>query len=294
MNPALKVKRIGVIVKPNQPQAWPVVDQMCYWLNERGVEMFVERSIGRLVNCPNLVEREEMPDIVDVIVTLGGDGTIIAVARLIADRQVPVLGINFGSLGYLAEFTMNEIFDALESVLTGQYVMNSRMMLDATTIRQGEPISRATVLNDAVVNKSALARIIQIDCWIDEQFVTSFRADGLIVSTPTGSTAYNLSAGGPILHPSSEAIVISPICPHTLSMRPLVVPDDAIIELILRAEHEEVMLTLDGQSGHRLYNGDRIRIEKSQNTFRLITPPNRNYYQVLRDKLRWGTGTTEK
>jgi len=256
--------------------------------------MFVERSIGRLVNCPNLVEREEMPDIVDVIVTLGGDGTIIAVARLIADRQVPVLGINFGSLGYLAEFTMNEIFDALESVLTGQYVMNSRMMLDATTIRQGEPISRATVLNDAVVNKSALARIIQIDCWIDEQFVTSFRADGLIVSTPTGSTAYNLSAGGPILHPSSEAIVISPICPHTLSMRPLVVPDDAIIELILRAEHEEVMLTLDGQSGHRLYNGDRIRIEKSQNTFRLITPPNRNYYQVLRDKLRWGTGTTEK
>ena len=213
---------------------------------------------------------------------------MIATARMIGDQEVPVLGINYGGLGYLAEFRIEELYSALESILAGNYQLDKRVML-AIELRRGDTLVTSNrVLNDVVINKSALARIIEIEAYLNRHFVNSFRADGLIVSTPTGSTAYNLSAGGPVIFPSMNAVVITPICPFTLSNRPIVVPDSAEIELLLKTEHEEVALTLDGQVGFPLIAEDRVMIRKSRTTFNLIQPMNLNYFEVLRDKLRWG------
>jgi NAD+ kinase len=223
-----------------------------------------------------------------LILVLGGDGTMIATARLMGDAEVPVLGVNFGGLGYLAEFRIEELYSALESILSGSYRLDRRVMLDVELLRGDKSVTSNRVLNDVVINKSALARIIEIEAYLNQQFVNSFRADGLIISTPTGSTAYNLSAGGPVIYPSMNAVVITPICPFTLSNRPIVVPDDAVIELCLKTDHEDVALTLDGQVGFPLKFEDRVVIRKSQTTFSLVQPMNRNYFDVLRDKLRWG------
>jgi NAD+ kinase len=199
-----------------------------------------------------------------------------------------VLGVNYGGLGYLTEFRIEELFSALESILAGNYRLDRRVMLAVQLRRSDNSSMTNRVLNDVVINKSALARIIEIEAYLSGQFVNAFRADGLIVSTPTGSTAYNLSAGGPVIFPSMNAVVITPICPFTLSNRPIVVPDDAEIELILKTGKEEVALTLDGQVGFPLEVADRVLIRKSRTTFNLIQPSNRNYFDVLRDKLRWG------
>jgi NAD+ kinase len=225
---------------------------------------------------------------VDLLLVLGGDGTMIATARAAGDTEVPVLGVNYGGLGYLAEFRIEELYSALESILQGNYRLDKRVMLAVELLRGDQHLTRNRVLNDVVINKSALARIIEIETFLNAQFVNSFRADGLIVSTPTGSTAYNLSAGGPVIFPSMNAVVITPICPFTLSNRPIVVPDDAVIELRLKTEQEDVSLTLDGQVGFPLKVGDRVVIRKSRTTFNLVQPTNRNYFEVLRDKLRWG------
>jgi NAD+ kinase len=222
------------------------------------------------------------------MLVLGGDGTMIATARMLGDKEVPVLGVNYGGLGYLAEFRVEELYTALESILESNYRVDTRVMLAVQLMRDKEEVTRTRVLNDAVINKSALARIIEIEAYLNRQFVSSFRADGLIVSTPTGSTAYNLSAGGPVIYPSMNAVVITPICPFTLSNRPIVVPDDAVIELCLKTPQEDVALTLDGQVGFPLQVEDRVVIRKSRTTFNLVQPMNRNYFDVLRDKLRWG------
>jgi NAD+ kinase len=219
---------------------------------------------------------------------LGGDGTMIATGRMLGDNQVPVIGVNYGGLGYLAEFPIEEMFPALEGILAGEYKVQRRLMLRVELWRGEELVTQNRVLNDVVVNKSALARIIEIEAYLNGQFVNSFRADGLIVATPTGSTAYNLSAGGPIIYPSMNAMVITPICPFTLSNRPIVVPDDSMIEIRMITEKEEVALTLDGQVGFSLQAGDRILIRKSNTAFNLVQPPNRNYFEVLRNKLKWG------
>ena len=229
-----------------------------------------------------------MPARVDLMLVLGGDGTMIATGRMLGDNQIPVIGVNYGGLGYLAEFPIEEMFPALEAILAGQYKVQQRLMLRVELWRGQELVSHNRVLNDVVINKSALARIIEIEAYLNEQFVNLFRADGLIVATPTGSTAYNLSAGGPIIFPSMNAIVITPICPFTLSNRPIVVPDDSVIEVRLITENEEVALTLDGQVGFSVQAGDRIVIRKSNTAFNLVQPPNRNYFEVLRNKLKWG------
>ena len=213
---------------------------------------------------------------------------MISTARMIGGGEVLVLGINYGSLGYLTDFRIEEMFPALELIITGQYEIDRREMLEAELIRDGERLAAGRVLNDVVINKSALARIIEIEVQLNGLFVNSFRADGLIVSTPTGSTAYNLSAGGPIIYPSMNAVVITPICPFTLSNRPIVVPDDAEIALNLRDENEGVVLTFDGQTGYPMKAHDRVVIRKSETTFNLVQPANRNYFDVLRDKLKWG------
>ena len=288
------IKRIGIVLKPHQHDALKTICELTLWLSERQIEVVggpdVERErVEHQTGCAvKEVPTEKLAASVDLILVLGGDGTMIATARMIEDLEVPVLGINYGGLGYLTEFRIEELYSALGSILDGNYRLDKRVMLRTLHQRGDEVINRNRVLNDVVINKSALARIIEIDVYLNDQFVNSFRADGLIVSTPTGSTAYNLSAGGPVIFPSMNAIVITPICPFTLSNRPIVVPDDAVIELRLKTDQEDVALTLDGQVGFPLKIGDRVVIQKSRTTFNLIQPSNRNYFDVLRDKLRWG------
>ena len=288
------IKRIGLVLKPHQPEALETICELTQWLTERGIELVggpeIERDrIEHQTGCSvRQVPAEQLAQAVDLVLVLGGDGTMIATARMVGDSEVPVLGVNFGGLGYLAEFRFEELYSALESILAGKYRLDKRVMLAVELWRSDDMITHNRVLNDVVINKSALARIIEIEASFNHQFVNSFRADGLIVSTPTGSTAYNLSAGGPVIFPSMNAVVITPICPFTLSNRPLVVPDDAEIELQLKTEKEDVALTLDGQVGVSLRVEDRVVIRKSHTTFNLIQPTNRNYFDVLRDKLRWG------
>jgi len=288
------IKRIGVVVKPHQPDALDTLCRLTEWLNQKGIQLvgqaeIAHQQIEQQTGCAvKIVPDDQLASSVDLILVLGGDGTMIATARMIGDAEVPVIGVNYGGLGYLAEFPIEELFAALGSILSGQYKVQKRVMLAIELWRGEELITRNRVLNDVVVNKSALARIIEIEAYLDSQFVNLFRADGLIVATPTGSTAYNLSAGGPVLYPSMNAVVITPICPFTLSNRPIVVPDESVIEVRLITDNEEVALTLDGQVGFPLKARDRIVIRKSRTTFNLVQPPNRNYFDVLRDKLRWG------
>ena len=287
------IRRIGVVVKPRQPQMVQTIGYLVEWLGRRGVTLVVEPGLECHVaevktGCAiEALPSEKLAANVDLLVVLGGDGTMIAAARMLGDREVPVLGINYGTLGYLAEFRTEEMTQALEAIFNDDYRLDRRVMLDVELRRNEQRVAQNRVLNDAVISKSALARIIEIETWFDKQFVNSFRADGLIVSTPTGSTAYNLSAGGPLIYPSMEAVVITPICPHTLSNRPIVVPDDVEIELRLKTR-EEVAITLDGQIGFPLDIEDRVFVRKSRTKFNIVQPTNRNYFDVLRDKLRWG------
>jgi NAD+ kinase len=288
------IKRIGIVLKPHQPDALKTICNLVAWLAERDITLVggpeIERErIAHQTGCAvPQVESEKLAAEVDLMLVLGGDGTMIATARMIGDQEVPVLGINYGGLGYLAEFRIEELYSALESILSRNYRLDRRVMLEVELRRDTDAPKTSRVLNDVVINKSALARIIEIETYFDRHYVSSFRADGLIVSTPTGSTAYNLSAGGPVIFPSMNAVVITPICPFTLSNRPIVVPDNAEIELLLKTDNEDVALTLDGQVGFEMKVADRVVIRKSRTTFNIIQPSNRNYFDVLRDKLRWG------
>lgn len=280
---------MAIVVKPGHADALKTAGELGDWLTPRGL-----RLSGR-PHCPAEAIDEndsaagaEMCAASDLIVVLGGDGTMISTARLVGDSEALVLGINYGSLGYLTDFRIEEMYSALEAIFEGNYEIDRRVMLRAEHWRGDEKLGEGRVLNDVVINKAALARIIEIEVELNGLYVNSFRADGLIVSTPTGSTAYNLSAGGPIIYPSMNAVVLTPICPFTLTNRPIVVPDTAEIELELKNENEGVVLTLDGQIGHTLNSGDTVKIRKSTTTFNLVQPPNRNYFDVLRNKLKWG------
>lgn len=286
------VKRIGMTIKPRLTAAAEVIHQISDWLAVQRVELVAEPRVREIApKCEaRFVEREEIPPQVDLILVLGGDGTMIATSRLVVAHPVdiPLMGVNFGGLGYLTEFTLEDIFPALRLVLEGQAQIGSRMMLAVDLIRAGGEVQAFSLVNDAVVNKSALARIIEIDTNVDNVHLSTFRADGIIVATPTGSTAYSLSAGGPIVHPSMDAILITPICPHTLTNRPLVLPGESVVALRVKQTPEDVTLTLDGQIGIPLTPQDSIRVRANDRRFRLVQPPSRNYFHVLRGKLRWG------
>ena len=288
-----EIKCVGVVVKPNHREAWQTACELSAWLAERDIRIIgkpqAETSKFAAENCSiEAVETEHFKAQADLIVVLGGDGTMISTARLTGEREILVLGINYGSLGYLTEFRIEEMFGALENILGGSYETDRRVMLDVEHRRAGEVLATGRVLNDVVINKAALARIIEIEVKINDLSVNSYRADGLIVATPTGSTAYSLSAGGPIMYPSMNALVLTPICPFTLTNRPLVVPDDVLVEINLTNENEGVVLTLDGQIGYQMKTGDTVAIRKSSTNFNLVQPPNRNYFDVLRNKLKWG------
>lgn len=278
-----EIRSVGVVVKPGHDEAMATAGELSDWLKDRGIS-----TAGDPFTAGEIPGEGSAFYDADLIVVLGGDGTMISTARLVGDADVLVLGVNYGSLGYLTDFRIEEMFPALEAILAGEFEIDRRVMLDAEQWRSGELLTKGRVLNDVVINKAALARIIEITVNLNGLFVNSFRADGLIVSTPTGSTAYNLSAGGPIVFPSMNAVVLTPICPFTLTNRPIVVPDSAEIDLILDNENEGVVLSLDGQIGRQMSVGDRIVIRKSQTTFNLVHPANRNYFDVLRNKLKWG------
>lgn len=288
---AKAIKKVGIIVKRNNDEALKTANDLADRLSVLGISVVGEPLVtneAQEETPADDLNRVDLGAESDLIVVLGGDGTMISTARLIGDSECLVLGINYGSLGYLADFRIEEMFTALDDILDGRYEIDRRVMLTAEHRRGDEICAKGRVLNDVVINKAALARIIEIDVQLNGLYVNSFRADGLIISTPTGSTAYNLSAGGPIVYPSMNAVVLTPICPFTLTNRPIVVPDDAVIELFLKDENEGVVLTLDGQTGFQMRSNDRVVIRKSRTTFNLVQPPNRNYFDVLRNKLKWG------
>lgn len=281
------MKKIGIICKIGRPEPLEILKEFLPWLRERGYDVFLDSETAGLLNMEGY-SRSQMPSLSDVIIVLGGDGTMLGVARLVGDKGVPILGVNLGGLGFITEVNRDEIFDAVGKVLAGSCSIEERIMLTAVVHRHGERIADFVVLNDVVINKGALARIIDLETYISNSYVTTFKADGLIISTPTGSTAYSLSAGGPILYPTLNSIVLTPICPHTLTNRPIVLPDDFTIEIILRSESEDVFLTLDGQVGFSLRKNDTIEVKKSEFTTKLLMPCERDYFQVLRTKLKWG------
>jgi NAD+ kinase len=264
------------------------------WLQPKGVKVYIEEGIEKSLR-PNLrapflnpVKREEIPSHAEMIIVLGGDGTLLSVARLVGSHEVPILGVNLGGLGFLTEITLEELYRVLERVIQGDFVTDERVVFNAAVIRRGERLAEFIVLNDAVINKGALARIIDLETTINGEYLTTFKSDGLIISTPTGSTAYNLSAGGPIAYPSLHCIIITPICPHTLTNRPIVIPDDVEVRAILRSKQQEVILTLDGQQGFVLEFDDVVEVKKAEGKILLIKSPYRHYFEVLREKLKWG------
>jgi NAD+ kinase len=279
--PLSHLKTIGAVVGPRKPEALEVTSKMREWCEARGIDLRVVNSSAE--------SGGQLDEDVDLIVVLGGDGTMLGAARMMGAREIPVLGVNFGFLGYLTEFTLEEMFPALENVRQGNFFVERRMMIDVTLNRNGEAAAARRALNDAVITKSTPARMIEIESYIDGMFVNSFRADGMIVATPTGSTAYSLSAGGPIVHPNMSAILLTPICPHMLSNRPAVVPGESVVDLIFKRADTDLLLTIDGQPGTELQHDDRITLRRSETAFNLVQPTNRNYFEVLRTKLKWGT-----
>ncbi len=281
------MKNIGVITKLGKPEPLEILRELIPWLNERGYNVFIEQETASQAGFKGY-KRSEIPRLVDVVVVLGGDGTMLSAARLVAETGVPLLGVNLGGLGFITEVNRAEMYTAMETLLKGECSVEERMMIEADVIRRGEVIASYTVLNDVVITKGALARIIDLETYIDHTYVTTFKADGLIISTPTGSTAYSLSAGGPILHPAMNSVVLTPICPHTLTNRPIVISCNCLIEVSLGLYSEDVYLTLDGQVGLSIRKDDLIEVKKSPHRTKLLIPCERDYYQVLREKLRWG------
>lgn len=281
------MKKIGIICKTGRPEPYQTVKDLLPWLEAKGCKVYVDQEAGEALHMQGS-QRSEIPSLVDFIIVLGGDGTMLNVARLVGVKGVPILGVNIGGLGFLTAVQQDEIYDVLEKVLTGECSVEERIMLAACVFRHGECISEYIVVNDVVVNKGALARIIDLETYIDHRYVATFKADGLIVSTPTGSTAYALSAGGPILYPTLNTIVLAPICPHTLTNRPIVLPDNVMIEIVLKSQNEDVFLTLDGQVGFSLRQGDTVAVRKSEFKAKLFIPCERDYFEVLRTKLKWG------
>ncbi len=282
------MKRIGIIVKPHKPEARTILAELLAWLEARGVDAIMDEETAELAGTSGGQPKPDLPGLVDLLLVLGGDGTLLSVARLIGARDVPILGVNLGGLGFLTEVTLEELYPILDAVLQGSYEVTHRILLTATVHRQGERIAEYVALNDAVINKGVLARMIELETYIDGQYVTTFRADGLILSTPTGSTAYCLAAGGPIVYPTLRALVLTPICPHTLTLRPLVIPDAAKVEIVQGLTNENAYLTLDGQVGFTLRHRDVIRVVRSDHTITLLKAPGKDYFQILRTKLKWG------
>ena len=282
------MKKIGIIAK-NIPEARKAAKKLTGWLARRGMKVYIDNEAAGAIKVRGY-DRAEIPALVDMLIVLGGDGTLLSAARHVADAHtnVPIFGVNLGSLGFMAEVSLDELYDNLEKAMAGKLETEDRMMLSAAVIREGRRLARYRVLNDVVINKGALARMMELKVSVSNGHLTTLRADGLIVATPTGSTAYSLSAGGPIIHPTVQCFVVTPICPHTLSNRPIALPDTVIVEVCLTSPSEDVSITLDGQIGFPLVQYDVVEIKKSRYKMKLIKHPVKSYYEILRTKLKWG------
>lgn len=278
------IKTVGIIIKPHAPDIANILGNLIRYCEEKGIDCVLEDVAAEKVNKASSLRREDIPASVDLVVVLGGDGTLLSIAHLAAQKNVPVLGVNLGSLGFLTEVPLDEMIITLDALLAGnQAVVSPRRMLE---VRSRDRVYNC--LNDVVINKGALARMIQYSIWIDDKAIAQTRADGLIIATPTGSTAYSLAAGGPIIQPYIPAIVIAPICPHTLTFRPMVISSDSRIKVHIVTGDEEVYLTIDGQRGNPLEKNDVVEVRCSDLEMLLISSPQRNYFDLLQEKLGWG------
>ncbi len=282
------MRSIGLILKHGQPRAYEVGRTVIEWLQARGCEVWVERDAAAHLPKARVAGRAEMAGMVELFLVLGGDGTLLSVARLLVTREVPILGINLGGLGFLTAVTVEEALPMIERVLRGELRVDRRMMLEVRWRRGEETLAQRLALNDAVINKGALSRMVDLRATVDDQELCVYKADGLIVTTPTGSTAYSLSAGGPIVHPAVDVLVLSPICPHTLTNRPIVLPETSVVRVAMVAAGEDVVLTIDGQEGFPLRVGDTVEVRQARTRAPLVQLPERSYFEVLRSKLRWG------
>jgi len=280
---------VGIIYKHKFAPARNEALKLESWLNTKGISAFSEEMNPRSQKDACCEESSSIPSNVDFMIVLGGDGTLLGAARKVAKYGVSILGVNLGGLGFLTEIPIKRVFPVIEMMLRGELETEERLMLETTVLRDEKEVCRFVVLNDVVINKGALARIIDLDVYINDGFLTTFRADGLIVSTPTGSTAYNLSAGGPVLYPTLESFILTPICPFALTNRPIIIPDSHVISIRLTKESEEqVSLTFDGQLGFKFSYGDVVQVHKSDKKIKLIKSPDQNYFEILREKLMWG------
>lgn len=283
----LKLRKVAIVAKLHAKETSSLVRDLSAWLDEHSIQTYLESALAAKVGMGASFSIDKLPRDIDMVIVLGGDGTLLGVARAMGKRQIPILGVNLGSLGFLTDIAVKDVYHVLQEILGGEVTIDQRMMLSADLVRKGDVVTREMVLNDVVITKGAIARIIELGVDIDEQFVANMRADGVIVSTPTGSTAYSLAAGGPVLHPEIDAMILTPICPHTLTYRPVVISDRVVIELTLRGDPGEVYATFDGQASEPLKPGDTIRVKKSRSSVRLVSLPESSYFQVLRHKLRW-------
>jgi NAD+ kinase len=282
------IKTAGIISKPNSTAAEEIVPKLIEWLRRRGIAVRIDEQTAFYAGGVAGMPREEVPQSCDLVIVLGGDGTLLSAARAIGRREIPLFPVNLGGLGFLTAISIEELYPELERALRGEHRIAKRKLMTTEVLREGNVIASFDALNDAVLTKSSIARMIDLDTFVDEQFVCAYKADGLIIATPTGSTAYSLSAGGPIIFPSVPAICLTPICPHMLTNRPVLVPETSVIRVASRGPDESVYLTIDGQIGTPIREHDTVVCHSSHHSLLLIRPPRMMFFDVLRQKLKWG------
>ena len=285
---AKAVRKVGILSKPNQENMPEIISDLTAWLEQRGIEFGYDRATAGYLRRDDGFDRQSLPQGLDLVIVLGGDGTLLSAARAVGDDQIPILAVNLGGLGFMMTTGPQELIPSLDRVVAGNYETESRSVLRTEVIRDGRSLGAHEALNDVVVNKGAVARLLLMDAFVDGEFVCSYRADGLIVSTPTGSTAYSLSAGGPVIYPSVAAVCVTPICPHTLTNRPLVLPDSSTVEIVLRGGERDSYLTIDGQVGIEVRLEDRIQTRLAGHRVQIIQPRRLRFFEVLRSKMKWG------
>lgn len=287
------IKAVGIVANRRKPSIKEILADLFAWLGDRGIRAVAWDDLSGIVPKCQTCALDRIGEGVDLVIALGGDGTLLTAARGVGDGLTPILGINVGSLGFLTEVVVDEYEEALDGIVRGEYRWEDRMNIQAEVIRGGKTIGKFTGLNDIVINKGALSRVMELTMWADDHYLAVYTSDGLIVSTPTGSTAYSLSAGGPIVNPLMEAIIATPICPHTLAVRPMILGPDQVLKVELWGGHSihgepEIKLTVDGQIGFDLMTDDKIHFTKSERKTRLVLSGYRSFYEVLRQKLKWG------
>ena len=282
------VKTVGIFAKPNAPAAIRLVPELLSWLEVRGITVRLDDVSAAYAGSANGLPRPHVPDGCELTIVLGGDGTLLSAARAIAGRAIPILAVNLGGLGFLTAIPVNDLFPELERALTGIHRLTRRHLLHVAVLRGDNVVAEYEALNDVVIAKSSIARIVDLDVWAGDTFVCEYKADGLIVSTPTGSTAYSLAAGGPIVFPTVSAVCVTPICPHTLTNRPLIIPADLPVRVVSHMKDEDGFLTVDGQVGGALEPGDAVECTASKSEVLLVHPPDKTFFDVLRQKLKWG------